>query len=347
MPDTETPSQLADSLDQLNRVLDRVPYLSKLKQDILYLKRVMYARRAPRLLFVGGEDAERRALLNALLGKNALPTGDAEAAIGDGEWVRVDAAGCCIDWLACPLDVAPDRLRAALDEEGPDVLLLLSDPLGLADEAERRAVAALAAAVAEGRDTDVPLRVVLRRPASASELALDLDEQRLQKLATEPPLRAESVHVLRDLDDEGGLALVSDALVKGLPPEAHLEAARALVHGATARSDVARELVHSCSTLAVTVALVPIPLSDIAVLGPLQVAMVSSLAHLAGKPWDRKAVLEWIGSVGVVGGAGMGLRWTAQQVLKLVPGAGTIVSASIAGAGTVALGRTAIAYFKL
>jgi uncharacterized protein (DUF697 family) len=47
----------------------------------------------------------------------------------------------------------------------------------------------------------------------------------------------------------------------------------------------------------------------------------------------------------VVGGAGLGLRWTAQQLVKLVPGAGSIVSASIAGAGTTALGKSAMTYF--
>ena len=47
----------------------------------------------------------------------------------------------------------------------------------------------------------------------------------------------------------------------------------------------------------------------------------------------------------VVGGAGMGLRWGAQQLAKLVPGAGSLVGAGVAGAGTLAIGRSAMAYF--
>jgi uncharacterized protein (DUF697 family) len=73
--------------------------------------------------------------------------------------------------------------------------------------------------------------------------------------------------------------------------------------------------------------------------------MVTGVAYLSGRPWDRKAGAEWIASVGVVGGAGFGLRWGAQQLVKLIPGAGSLVGAGVAGAGTLAIGRSAIAYF--
>jgi uncharacterized protein (DUF697 family) len=52
-----------------------------------------------------------------------------------------------------------------------------------------------------------------------------------------------------------------------------------------------------------------------------------------------------MGSLGVVGGLGVGLRFTARTVAKLVPGAGTVVSAGIAGAGTTAMGQSAIKVF--
>ncbi len=124
-----------------------------------------------------------------------------------------------------------------------------------------------------------------------------------------------------------------------------MEAARALVHAAGPRRDVANLIVKSCSTIALTVGLAPVPLSDALLIAPLQVVMVSAVAHLGGQPWDRKAAVEWLGSMGVVGGAGFGFRWAAQQLVKFIPGAGSIVSASVAGAGTVALGQSAIAYF--
>ena len=47
----------------------------------------------------------------------------------------------------------------------------------------------------------------------------------------------------------------------------------------------------------------------------------------------------------LVGGLGMGLRFSAQTIAKLVPGAGNVVSAGVAGAGTTAIGQSAIKYF--
>ena len=44
-------------------------------------------------------------------------------------------------------------------------------------------------------------------------------------------------------------------------------------------------------------------------------------------------------------GAGVGLREAARQLVKLVPGYGMVVSASIAFAGTVALGEAANLWF--
>ena len=39
------------------------------------------------------------------------------------------------------------------------------------------------------------------------------------------------------------------------------------------------------------------------------------------------------------------MRWAVQQIVKLVPGAGSMISASVAAAGTAALGHSAVAYF--
>jgi uncharacterized protein (DUF697 family) len=89
----------------------------------------------------------------------------------------------------------------------------------------------------------------------------------------------------------------------------------------------------------------PIPFSDAIALLPTQGLMVTAVAYVAGQPWDRRAALEWVGSLGVMGGAAVGLRWGAQQLLKLWPGGGTLISASVAGVGTEALGLSAIAYF--
>jgi len=108
---------------------------------------------------------------------------------------------------------------------------------------------------------------------------------------------------------------------------------------------VARKVVLHFASIAVVVGLMPIPFSDAVALLPTQALMVTAVAYVAGQPWDRRAALEWLGSLGVMGGAAFGMRWGAQQLLKLWPGGGTLISASVAGVGTEALGLSAIAYF--
>ena len=141
------------------------------------------------------------------------------------------------------------------------------------------------------------------------------------------------------------LGEIADEIYTRLPEATHVEAVRALPVGQERRRELARVVVQRCSTIAVTVGLAPVPFSDAWLLFPLQGMMVTHVAYIAGQPLDRRAALEWLGGVGAMGGAAMGLRWGAQQVVKLIPGAGTLVSASVAGAGTLAMGRSAIAYF--
>jgi uncharacterized protein (DUF697 family) len=142
-----------------------------------------------------------------------------------------------------------------------------------------------------------------------------------------------------------GLGGLSEAIILALPEQARIEAARALTRAREARLRLGNEIVQACTAVSVTVGLTPIPFSDMVLLGPLQAMMVSSLAYLSGRSWGKKTVAEWVGSLGVAGALGMGLRFSAQTIAKLVPGAGNAVSAGVAGAGTTAIGQSAIRYF--
>lgn len=103
-----------------------------------------------------------------------------------------------------------------------------------------------------------------------------------------------------------------------------------------------RTLIYSKATICGGVALAPIPVADLAVITPIQVAMVAAIGYFHGIPVTKERAIELIGTLG----AGFGLREAARQLVKLIPGAGSIVSAGIAFAGTVALGETANFWFK-
>lgn len=112
---------------------------------------------------------------------------------------------------------------------------------------------------------------------------------------------------------------------------------------------VANHLIAIFSTISATIALTPIPISDIYVLVILQAVLVSLIASLSGRDISLDTAKEFIFSMGGVAGAGYAFRLAAQQASKFLnafwPGAGSAVSSAIAAGGTTAIGKAAIAYY--
>lgn len=103
-----------------------------------------------------------------------------------------------------------------------------------------------------------------------------------------------------------------------------------------------RTLIYSKASLCGAAAVIPIPIADIFVITPIQVAMITAIGYFYDVEMSKERALELIGTIG----AGVGLREAARQLIKLIPGYGQVVSASIAFAGTVALGEAANLWFK-
>ncbi|ALS77215.1 GTP-binding protein HSR1 [Planococcus kocurii] len=108
-------------------------------------------------------------------------------------------------------------------------------------------------------------------------------------------------------------------------------------------------LVNSFAIASTTIALSPIPFSDIVILVPLQLILVTFIAYLSGADIDKESAKEFLLSIGGVGILGYGLRTLAQQGSKflnlVIPGTGSVVSSTIAFSGTYAIGKTAQAYY--
>lgn len=359
---------LDETLHELMQLFERLPFVSGLARDLRSIKGLLYERRAPRIAAIGQGGSGKSSLLDALLGAQVLAVDEQGHALPGG-WIRVESGGSRVDWLEITLggDAAEQRpgasLQQAVDEMAPDCVLFVTCP----DEIDAGLGATLDEALglvrmlsADREGGAPPVLGVLTRGDEGSStghsaetrIALELEEQRLQRLLQDAGLAPKEVIAVdarppaeSHAEPHHGVEQLADTIFAQLPDRAQVEGARAFVHARRARHQVARTVVYSCSALAATVAITPVPLSDIWVLGLLQVVMVSALVHLSGRSWNRKAVSEWIGSLGVVGTAGFGFRWTAQQLCKLVPGAGSLVSAGVASTGTVALGRSAMAYF--
>ena len=251
-------------------------------------------------------------------------------------------------WLEIDLNdpAARSQWKAALEKELPDLVFLTFEPNNLDDAG--RIIARAKSLLPDVPEESGPLRVfpllthsdLIGRGDADVGAARNRLEARLRDsgLAADPPRAVSAI-------SGDGLEGLSEAMILALPEETRLEAARALTRAGEARIRIGNEIVQACTAVSVTVGLTPIPFSDMVLLGPLQAMMVSSLAYLSGRTWGRKTVAEWLSSLGVVGGLGMGLRFSAQTIAKLVPGGGSVVSAGVAGAGTTAMGQSAIKYF--
>lgn len=333
------------ALDQLARVLDRVPLVSSIKNDLSGLRSLLYSRRTPRLAALGQRGSGRSTLLRSLIERHSTRQSlQAE----HGQWVHIEHQGARIEWLEIDVDdaMARPQWEDALAKKMPDLVLLTFEPGNLGDA--RRAIEHAKGLLADLPRGSGPLRVL---PLLTQADLTGQGEPDVERLRHELEAKLRGSGLLGDPPravsaiSGYGLEGLSEAIVLALPEEARLEAARALTRAQEARIRIGNEIVQACTAVSVTVGLTPIPFSDMVLLGPLQAMMVSALAYLSGRTWGSKTIAEWLGSLGVVGVVGIGLRFSAQTIAKLVPGAGNVVSAGVAGAGTTAMGHSAIKYF--
>ena len=103
-----------------------------------------------------------------------------------------------------------------------------------------------------------------------------------------------------------------------------------------------RLIVYGKATVCAAVALLPLPVADLAVIAPLQIGMVAAIGWLHGVQVTWERTIELLTTLG----AGFAFREGARQLIKLLPGAGSVISATIAFAGTVGLGEAANMWFK-
>ncbi|AFY95174.1 YcjF family protein [Chamaesiphon minutus] len=149
-----------------------------------------------------------------------------------------------------------------------------------------------------------------------------------------------------------GLEAMRTALAD-LLPEAESRAMSQLLEAGTATQDaegnklgniyrdVARRYILPCAIAAGTVAAIPLPFADLPVLTAIQVSMVGLLGKLYGQTLTPS---QAGGVVSAIAG-GFVAQLVARQLIKFIPGFGSIISASWAAAYTVALGEGACVYF--
>ena len=108
----------------------------------------------------------------------------------------------------------------------------------------------------------------------------------------------------------------------------------------------AQAAVAAATAAAAAAGATPIPIADCAVLIPTQVAMIASIAVIFGVDVNKTVLASFVSSVLGSGGATLLGKTVVTNLLKLIPGAGSLaggaISAGTAGLLTTALGETFI-----
>jgi len=143
-----------------------------------------------------------------------------------------------------------------------------------------------------------------------------------------------------------GMEALRDALTE-LLPEAESRTIHQLIDDEAGKKlgnlyrDAGRRYILPFSVMAATVAAVPLPFATMPVLTALQGSMVVLLGQLYGQTLSPA---QAGGIVSAIAG-GFAAQAIARELIKFIPGFGTVIAASWAAAYTWALGEATCAYF--
>lgn len=377
-PAPPDPHETARHLDDIEELLSRIPGARKLINEIRELRALLVERRTPRIACVGRRGAGKSSLANGLIGASVLEVGSARDTTQTPRWVDVTDGPRALRWFDTPgLRAAdPDARRKevsrALRSELPDVLVFACRATevdaGIDEDLDDLIAVRRAAADAHGKLP--PLVAAVTKvdelaPQHVKEPPYDRDPTKRERIDEAVATLREHlsrkglgdvkvVPVATYLRDEDGaravdwrwnLNALSSAIFDALPQPAQVEAARAFEQAHALRRRVAMRFVGTATSVAVVVGATPLPFADLAVLLPLQTAMLTGVVYASGRPLGPRAAGEWLGGIGLNVSAAVGLREAVRAVLKVVPGIGATLSGAVAGTGTWALGVAAVRYF--
>ena len=323
------PALLA-AYEKLAALLGKLP--GSLQEPILReldpIKEVFLRQRPPRIAILGAENLELPALLNALAGQPVL-----HAPLTRGPWTPVRGSGT--------VELADLRGPSVLSGAPADLYLYVATG-GVAAEARRAAEVLGAAAPREGGS---PAGLAVLVLGGTGEVAPVLSELAAAGASSSVVF---SAHLPRAMAESGLSAAersdLGDRLCDFLPEDAQLELARFL-HARGAQARLAGTVLKAFGAMAGVIGVQPIPLADFPVLLGLQMFMVSLIIYTSGREFSPRLAGEFAASLGIGFGAGLVFRETARAAVKILPVWGNMISGGVAGAGTYALGRAAIAYY--
>lgn len=202
--------------------------------------------------------------------------------------------------------------------------------------------------------TQVPIIIVLTQSFSkkkANELRKMLLDENLDVVQIIPVLAEDY-----EIDDEYvakayGLDVLIKVMGEALPEELMDTLQHVQIASLEEKKRRAQAAVVAATTAAIGEGAAPVPFSDCALLIPTQLGMIASITVIFGFDVNKSIITALISSTIGAGGATVLGKTIVSNLLKLIPGAGTItggaISAGTAGVITAALGEAYIGVMEL
>ncbi len=338
------PSTFLSLYDKLEKLVQRLPesLQAPILREITPIKTLFLLQRAPRLVLLGPGGAGKVEILRALFGAEVLKPG--EENLSDGTWQTFgQKSRGTLQVLDARRPASLNMLRAALTEDMPDLFVFVHPAAGLAEDLtdDLDHAAQILGNVEQRGGGRVKLLGVLL--ASGSADAEQARQDLHARLHTRTELSERMVGTL-GLGHGGESERLAELIAIELPGEAQLEMAR-LSGNRELQKQIAQVVIKSVTAISAAIGTQPIPLADFPILTSLQATLVASIMHISGREMNVKLAGEFMAAVGANIGLGLALREGARAVAKFVPLWGNAVSGAVAGAGTYAVGRAAVAYF--
>ena len=129
-----------------------------------------------------------------------------------------------------------------------------------------------------------------------------------------------------------GLDTLIQVMSEVLPDELQDTLQNVQIASLEAKKRYAQAAVATATAAAFGEGFSPIPFSDCALLIPTQVAMIASITAIFGLDVNKSIITAFVSSTLGAGGATVAGKAIVSNLLKLIPGAGTIAGGSISGA---------------
>jgi uncharacterized protein (DUF697 family) len=323
--------------ERLTSLVEKLPggVQKPILRELVPLRELFLEERPARLLLVGGAgQVSAPAMLHFLCGV-PVETGESE----DGWRTYRLADRGAVQVLDARAETPDAMVQAGIDVKRPDVIVFLRGSADVVPEFE-------AAFELAAKRVELPDEAEKGRPGLIG-LAFGAEgESARTKLGALLHSRREfgqrALHVF-SADPEQAEA-VAEAICGCLPNSAKLEFAR-LTGAKGAQAQIATSLLKSFTAVCGVIGMQPIPLADMPILTTLQSLLVGMVVYVSGRRASARLIAEFAGALGLNIGVGFVFREGARALLKVFPIWGNAISGIVAGAGTYAVGRAAIAYF--